>query len=406
MKVAIIGGGAAGLFLAGRAKELGAEVTVFEKNPKPGRKLMITGKGRCNICNYCDINEFLENVPTNPRFLYTALNSFSPYNTVSFFEDIGVKTKLERGNRIFPESDKAADVVDALKKYASCRFIYKKTDGLIIENGTVKGLFCGNEKYLFDKVVICTGGCSYPLTGSDGDGYKFAKQAGHSIVSPKPSLVPLETKGKNAQRMQGLSLKNVALTVTDNNSDGKKVYEDFGEMMFTHFGVTGPMILSASSHIRDISPGKYRIHIDLKPALSEKELDTRLLSDFDKYKNKNFENALGDLLPKKAIPVIIDASGIDPYKKVNSVTKEERRALIQALKDLTLDIKSTRPIAEAIITSGGVSVKEIDPKTMESKLCRNLYFAGEVIDVDAYTGGFNLQIAFSTANLAAVAVSQ
>lgn len=406
IRIGIIGGGAAGMFAAGKASELGADVTVFEKNSKPGRKLMITGKGRCNITNYCDTNEFLENVPTNPRFLYTALSSFSPYDCVSFFEELGVKTKLERGNRIFPESDKASDVVDALRKYSSnknSRYIYKKAESLIIEEDTVKGIIADGEDYYFDRVIICTGGKSYPLTGSDGDGYKFAKQANHSIVEPKASLVPLETYGKLAARMQGLSLKNVQITITDKY--GKRVYTDFGEMMFTHFGVTGPMILSASSHIEDIQPNNYTIHIDWKPALDESALDARILSDFNKYQNKNFENALSDLLPRKAIPVIVDLSGINPYKKINSVTKEERKNLINAIKDMRLSIKGTRPIDEAIITKGGVCVKEINPKTMESKLVKGLYFAGEVIDVDAYTGGFNLQIAYSTAYIAANAAS-
>lgn len=401
MRIAVIGAGAAGMMAAGHAAELGGEVCLFEKNKYSGKKLRITGKGRCNVCNDCDVQTVIENVPTNPRFLYTALNNFTPADTKAFFEGLGVPLKTERGNRVFPVSDKASDIVDALRAYV-------KRSGVKYIEEEVKSVTCHEERFLvkgasvreFDRVIVATGGASYPLTGSTGDGYKFAKALGIAVTDLSPSLVPLETIERDCSEMQGLSLKNTALEVID-TSNGKCVYRDFGEMMFTHYGVTGPMILSASSHLGRFERGRYTLKLDLKPALDEKTLDTRLISDFQKFSNRDFANSLSELLPQKMIPVIIRRSGIPPQKKVNLITKEERRALLETLKGFTLTVKSPRPISEAIITSGGISVKEISPKTMEAKNVPGLFFVGEVIDVDAYTGGFNLQIAFSTARLAA-----
>ena len=401
-RVLIIGGGPAGMMAAISAAECGADVTLVERNERLGKKLNITGKGRCNVTNACGVQDFMSNVPTNPRFLYSALGKFSTEDTVEFFESAGVPLKVERGQRVFPVSDRASDVTEALKskmRELGVRIIHRRIDNIDTENGAVIGASAKGEKIAADAVIIATGGMSYPLTGSDGDGYKLAAELGHTVVEPKPSLVPLVSRSKICPSLQGLSLKNVALTVTDKRS-GKAVYEDFGEMMFTHFGLTGPMILSASAHLKDIKEGSYEAHINLKSALDRKTLDARILSDFAKYSNKDFINALDDLLPKKLIPVIVSISGIDERKKVNSITKEEREALIDAITDLKIRIDGTRPIAEAIITKGGISVKEINPATMASRLCEGLYFAGEVIDVDAYTGGFNLQIAFSTGRLA------
>lgn len=400
--VAVIGGGAAGLMAAYSAARYGARVTLFERNDRCGRKLAITGKGRCNVTNDCSVEELLQNVPTNPRFLYSALGRFDTSDTKAFFEERGVALKVERGRRVFPVSDRAEDIVRAL--VTSCKengvnICYERVTSLRIENGELLGLNTEKNSYDADAVIICTGGKSYPRTGSDGDGYALARSAGHTVTPLLPSLVPICSESKLCPALQGLSLKNVSLSII-RKQDGKEVYSDFGEMMFTHFGLTGPMILSASAHIPDISEGKYEARINLKPALDEKTLDARIVSDFAKYSNKDFLNALGDLLPQKLIPVIVSLSGIDARKKVNSITKEERRALCEVIRCLRIPLSRFRPINEAIITKGGVSVKEISPKTMESKLCRGLYFAGEVIDVDAYTGGYNLQIAFSTAVLA------
>ena len=400
--VAVIGGGAAGLMAAYSAARYGAKVTLFERNDRCGRKLAITGKGRCNVTNDCTVEELLQNVPTNPRFLYSALGRFDTSDTKAFFEERGVALKVERGRRVFPVSDKAEDIVRALVsacKEQGVKICYERVKSLVIEDGAARGVITEEKSYSADAVIVCTGGRSYPRTGSDGDGYGFARSAGHSVTPLLPSLVPICSESKICPSLQGLSLKNVSLSIV-RKADGKEVYSDFGEMMFTHFGLTGPMILSASAHIPDISEGKYEARINLKPALDEKTLDSRIISDFTKYANKDFLNALGDLLPQKLIPVIISLSGIDARKKVNSITKEERRALCEVIRCLRIPLSRFRPINEAIITKGGVSVKEINPKTMESKLCRGLYFAGEVIDVDAYTGGYNLQIAFSTAVLA------
>ncbi len=401
--IVIIGGGAAGMMAAIAAKDAGADsVTIIERNDRCGRKLRITGKGRCNVTNDCTPAELMQNVPTNPKFLYAALAHFDSADTKAFFESEGVPLKVERGRRVFPVSDKATDVVDAMVRGCrerGVRIIKGRVSKIVCENGRAAGVTVNNEHIAAGAVILATGGKSYPLTGSDGDGYRLAGELGHTTVSPKPSLVPLTSKDKDCPRMQGLSLKNVALKMVD-KTNGKTVYEDFGEMMFTHFGMTGPMILSASAHLCDVESGKYEAHIDLKPALDEKMLDARLLSDFSKFNNKDFINSLEALLPQKMIEIVVRRCGIDPRKKVNSITKEERRALLEVIKSFSVSVSGFRPIEEAIITKGGISVKEIDPKTMESKLCPALFFAGEVIDVDAYTGGYNLQIAFSTGALA------
>ena len=399
-KVIVIGAGAAGLMAAGTAGERGYDVLLIERNDKVARKVMITGKGRCNVTNNCNlINDLIANVPTNGRFLYGAFSKFMPSDTIEFFEDMGVPLKVERGDRVFPVSDKAVDIVDALNAYsqdAGVKRIKGRVTELIIDSGRVRGVKTDDgEEYAADKVIIATGGKSYPLTGSTGDGYELAKQAGHTIVDLKPSLVPLNCHEGFCMDLQGLSLRNVEITVMDMDNY-KEVYKDFGEMLFTHFGVSGPLILSASAHMKDIRERKYEIHIDLKPALSYEQLDKRIQRDFLENANKNFINALDALLPKKIVPIIVKLTGIKPSTKVNQVTKEMRAKLVNILKDLKVTVMSFRPIEEAIVTSGGVSTKEIDPKSMQSKLVEGLYFAGEVIDVDAYTGGFNLQIAFST----------
>ena len=401
-RVAVIGGGAAGMMAAQKAALCGADVTLFERNDRLGKKLRITGKGRCNVTNDCPTNEFLTNVPTNPRFLYAALNRFSTSDTMDFFEGCGVPLKVERGKRVFPVSDKAADIVSAMQE--RCRdcdveIVHNKITSLDIAEGRVLAVIAGEKRYPCDSVIVCTGGKSYPGTGSDGDGYRFARAAGHTVTELRPSLVPIVAGGRLCQSMQGLSLKNVALKIV-RRDNGKVAYEDFGEMMFTHFGMTGPMVLSASAHIPDVEKGIYDALIDLKPALDEQALDARIRSDFLKYNNKDFINSLGDLLPLKMIEPIVSLSGIDPRKKVNSITKEERKALLETIKGLRIPLLGFRSIDEAIITKGGVAVSEVNPKTMESKLVSGLYFAGEVLDLDAYTGGFNLQIAFSTAVVA------
>ncbi len=398
-RVVVVGGGAAGMMAAVTAARAGALVTVFEKKDRPGKKLRITGKGRCNVTNDCTREAFLSQVPRNPRFLYAALSRFSTEDTKRFFEEAGVALKVERGNRVFPVSDKASDIVAAMVN--ACRsagvvFAFRKVDSLWIEAGRLAGVrLADGTRAPADAVIVATGGKSYPLTGSDGDGYRLAEQAGHTIAELSPSLVPIVEKGTVCRSMQGLSLKNVGLTVC-RAADNRVVYEDFGEMMFTHFGVTGPMILSASAYLSDLGRQAYYACIDLKPALEDKKLDARLLSDFSKYANRDFINALGDLLPQKIIAPVVEKSGIDARKKVNSVTREERRRLCETIKNFRIELSHFRPIEEAIITRGGVKVTEIDPKTMASKRLPGLYFAGEVLDVDAYTGGFNLQIAFST----------
>ena len=400
MKINIIGAGVSGLFTAIWAKRNGYEVTLFEKNARPARKLMITGKGRCNVTNLCSEEEFIKNVVTNGRFLYSAIHAFNSQNTIDFFESQGLKLKLERGNRIFPQSDKAVDVVDTLintAKKSGCKFVFGDVTSLITENSATLGVVCKNKQYFAGKTVICTGGMSYPLTGSTGDGYGLAQQAGHTVTPLKPSLVPLVSDDGLCAQMQGLSLKNVKIKVK--NSQNKIVFEDFGELLFTHFGLSGPLILSASGHMKNIEQC-YTVSIDLKPALSEKQLDTRLQKDFLKYSNRDFINSLGELLPQKMIEAFVSYTKIPPQLKANQISKQMRLEIIGALKNFSVCVKEFRPIDEAIITSGGVNVNEINPKTMGSKISNGLYFAGEVIDVDAYTGGFNLQIAFSTGYLA------
>ncbi len=400
MKVIIIGAGAAGLMAACSAGKCGHEVILIEKNDRFGKKLAITGKGRCNVTNDSPVDELIKNVPVNGRFLYSAFNAFSAYDTMDFFENAGVKLKNERGNRVFPESDKAQDIVNALvsemKKY-NVKAIKGNVSRITTANGSASGvLLSDGKKISAERVIVATGGLSYPTTGSTGDGYKFARELGHTVTELKPSLVPLVTEESFPSEMMGLSLKNVAITLFEN---GKKKYSDFGEMLFTHFGISGPMILSASSHMKK-SAGSYKIEIDLKPALDEAALDKRILRDFEKYAKRDFINSLSDLLPQKMIPVIVKLSGIEERKIVCEITKEERKNLCNLLKHLPLTVKDFRPVSEAIITSGGIKISEINPSTMESKIIPGLYFAGEVIDVDAYTGGFNLQIAFSTGFLA------
>ena len=402
--VLIIGGGAAGLMAAGTVSMTGKSVTVLERNDRPARKVMITGKGRCNVTNNCtELDKLIENVPQNGRFLYSAFSNFMPSDTMELFEDMGVPLKTERGGRVFPVSDKAVDIVDALVSFATddgAQIVKGRAKELIIENGTVKGAVTyDGEKIFAEKVLIATGGKSYPATGSTGDGYELAKQAGHTVTELKPSLVSLVCHEGFCTDLQGLALKNVSMSVIDSVTN-KEIYKDFGEMLFTHFGVSGPMILSAGAHMRHMQRGRYKIYVDMKPGLSYEQLDARILRDFSENNNKNFINSLGGLLPRKMIPVAVKLSGIKPTEKVNQITKEQRHKFAEVLKKFKITVNDFSPIEEAIVTSGGVKVSEIDPKTMESKIVKNLYFAGEVIDVDAYTGGFNLQIAFSTGRLA------
>lgn len=402
--ILIIGGGAAGLMAAGVASMAGKSVMILERNERPARKVMITGKGRCNVTNNCDsLDELISNVPVNGRFLYSAFSSFMPRDTMELFEDMGVPLKTERGNRVFPVSDKAVDIVDALTAFATDdggQIVNARATELIIEDGCVKGAVTEDgESFFAEKVLVATGGKSYPVTGSTGDGYDFARQAGHTVTELKPSLVSLVCHEGFCTDLQGLALRNVAIKVVD-TAKKKEIYKDMGEMLFTHFGVSGPMILSASSHMRNMEKGRYEIYVDLKPALTPEQLDSRILRDFSENNNKNFINSLGGLLPRKIIPVVVKLSGIKPTEKVNQITKEQRARLVSVLKEFRITVNDFSPIKDAIVTSGGVKVSEINPKTMESKLCKNLYFAGEVIDVDAYTGGFNLQIAFSTGHLA------
>ena len=403
MDLIVIGGGAAGLMAAGTAAQNGLKVTLFERNEKLARKVAITGKGRCNVTNNCPLlNDLIANVPVNGRFLYGAFSRFTTDDTIDFFERLGVPLKIERGNRVFPVSDRALDIVDALNKFITVNGVKRKTarvTELIIEDGAVKGCITEDgSKHFADNVLIATGGKSYSATGSTGDGYILAKQAGHTITELKPSLVPLECHEGWCTDAQGLSLRNVEIQVEDTKTF-KTIYKDMGEMLFTHYGVSGPMILSASSHMRNMERGRYVIHIDFKPALTHEQLDKRLQRDLLECSNKNLFNTLSLMLPRKMIPIVVKLSGLNGNTKSNQVTKDMREALVYLLKDIRLTVTDFRPLEEAIITSGGVSVSEIDPKTMKSKIIEGLYFAGEVIDVDAYTGGFNLQIAFSTGNL-------
>lgn len=401
--VIVIGAGAAGLMAAGTAAAQGKKTLVLERNDRPAKKVLITGKGRCNVTNNCTQDHFISQVKTNGRFLYSAIAAFSPQDAMAFFERLGLALKTERGNRVFPVSDRSADVAAALIRYAKEQGAHLETarvKELILENGAVKGVTTHEGKtYYAPSVIVATGGLSYPGTGSTGDGYRFAMQAGHTIMPTEPALIPIVTNEDWCKRAMGLSLKNVTLSVVDVKRD-KTVFSELGEMLFTHFGISGPLVLSASSVMDSACLADYRLNIDLKPALSSEQLDKRIQRDFLENLNKDFSNSLGALLPKKLIPVIVYLSGIAPDEKVNQITKEQRARLVQTIKTLTVTPRTFRPIEEAIVTSGGVKVAEINPKTMESKLCSGLYFAGEVIDVDAYTGGYNLQIAFSTGYLA------
>lgn len=404
-KIIVIGAGAAGMMAAGVAASKGAEVLLLEKKDRPGRKLCITGKGRCNITSAVEPDELIKGFPGNGRFLYSAFHAFSNQELLRFFHERGLATKVERGNRVFPVSDRAEEVVDILRDFAAgagAKFHFEQAaDRIEIKAGRVCGVKAGKEVYPADAVIICTGGMSYPGTGSTGDGYRLAGDAGHSIKEPRPGLVPLITAETWVKELQGLALKNVKATAF--SPEGKKINEDFGEMLFTHFGVSGPIILSMSHDIGEYLYKKKKpvqLVIDLKPALTEEKLEERLQRDFDKYARKMFKNSLGDLLPQTMIPVAIMLSGIDPEKECSQISKAERRSLMQILKKLTLTVTAARPIQEAIVTAGGVNIKEIDPKTMESKLVKGLFIAGEVLDVDGYTGGYNLQAAFSTGYIA------
>jgi len=402
-RVIVIGAGAAGMMAAGRAAERGLKTILIDRNKKPGRKLAITGKGRCNITNSADIQSIIDNTPGNGNFLYSALYNFSNEDIINFFNRNGVPTKIERGGRVFPLSDRAEDVVECLFAYVNKNnaevMFNTRVKKINVSDGQVTGITTESGRQIeCSSVVLATGGCSYPGTGSTGDGYEMAKEVGHSITQLKPSLIPLIVKEEWVKELQGLTLKNVKITLY--NKRKKKIYDDFGEMLFTHFGVSGPLILSASRHVLDYGYKDVELVIDLKPALTEEKLDERVQRDFHNFSNKQFKNALNNLLPKKLIPVIVKLSGIQPDKPVNQITKEERRNLVNCLKKLSLNIIGSRPLNEAIVTAGGVSVDEINPSTMESKIVKGLYFAGEIIDVDAYTGGFNLTIAFSTGYLA------
>lgn len=407
-KVAIIGAGAAGSIAAYFAAKSGADVTMYEKNNIIGRKLRITGKGRCNITNASDLEDIISNIYRNGNFMYSALYSFSNDNLMDLFKEYGLKLKIERGNRVFPESDKALDVVLTIEKMlkdAGVKIEFnKKVESIIIEDERIKGIKLGDGKKIFaDSVVIATGGVSYPLTGSSGDGYKMAGKAGHNITRLKPALAGLETVQLPRKEMIGLNLRNIGISLYENN---KKIYEDFGELEFRNYGIDGPTIKSASCYVEDTQKNTYYIVLDLKAALSEEKLDLRIQRDFKKYMNKNFENALNDLLPKSMIDFVISLSEIDRYKAVHQITKKERRKLLESIKKIRFDIKKIRPIEEAIVTSGGVEVKEINPATMESKKVEGLYFAGEIVDIDAYTGGYNLQAAFSMGYLAGISSSK
>ena len=415
MKVVVIGGGPAGMMSAVMAKETGNEVILIEKMKSLGRKLLITGKGRCNITSSLPMEEFIKNTPGNGKFLYSAFNNFSNEDIINFLKEEGLEVKEERGNRIFPVTDKSQDVLNCfikrLKKDKVEIHLGERVEEILYdeknEGKIVTGIRTTNGKIEADKIILATGGKSYPLTGSTGDGYCLAQKLGHTITNLKPSLVPIEIFEKSiCKNLQGLSLRNVSIKIVDNENK-KEIYSDFGEMLFTHFGVSGPIILSSSAHLvryknidEKFKNKNIKIIVDFKPALSEEKLEARILRDFEEFKNKQFKNSLDKLLPQKLIPVIIELSNINENKKVNEITKEERKKLVILLKNFTLTLEKLRPIEEAIITSGGINIKEINPKTMESKLVKNLYFAGEIIDVDSYTGGFNLQIAYSTGYVA------
>lgn len=413
MKVVVIGGGPAGMMAAITSAENGNEVILIEKMQSLGRKLCITGKGRCNITSSLEMDEFIKNTPGNGMFLYSSFNNFTNQDIIDFLAKQGLKVKEERGNRIFPVTDRAQDVLNCfVRKLNELKvkiMLNTKVTKILVEDGNVVGIKTEKEEIKADKIILATGGKSYPTTGSTGDGYEFAKELGHNITEIKPSLVPLECYEKETVKdFQGLSLKNVEINICD-KTNNKIIYNDFGEMLFTHFGVSGPTILSGSAHLvryKNINTllnnKNILLTIDLKPALSEEKLDERILRDFQELKNKQFKNGLDKLLPKKLIPIIISKTQINPDKKINEITKEERKKIVKELKSFEIHIKGFRPINEAIITSGGINIKEINPKTMESKIIKGLYFAGEIIDVDSYTGGFNLQIAYSTGYTAGI----
>lgn len=404
--IIVVGGGAAGMIATIAAAEAGAQVSLYEKNEKLGKKIYITGKGRCNVTNDCDPEDFFNNIISNPKFMYSAFYGYDNTRIMELITEAGCELKVERGNRVFPVSDHSSDIINSLSRRMKSLgvnvFLNKEVSKLLIKDGICKGIIIGKEEVTADAVIVTTGGLSYPTTGSTGDGMRWARDAGHKIVDCSPSLVPFNTKEEWVKELQGLSLKNVGLKLV---CSGKTVYEGFGEMLFTHFGVSGPLVLSASSFYslyiyRHPECKNAKIYLDIKSALDREQLDKRILRDFEKYNNKMFKNSIGDMLPSKMIPVIIRLSGINPDKPVNLITKEERAALVDVLKNLEINVASLRGFAEAIITRGGVSVKDINPSTMESKVVENLYFAGEMIDVDALTGGFNLQIAWSTGHLA------
>lgn len=403
----VIGGGAAGMMAAITAASGGAAVTLLERNQKVGRKLYITGKGRCNVTNNCGPEEVLRSTPCNGKFLYSCMERFPPAETMAFFEKLGVALKTERGNRVFPASDKAADIIDALLRELRRKrveLVETRCTGLLTGNGAISGVTTERGDLTCGAVILATGGVSYPLTGSTGDGYEMARAVGHTIVPPKGSLVPLTSDDPCCPRMQGLALKNTGVRVK--NEKGKVVYQDQGELLFTHFGLSGPVILSASAHLRRFGQERYTVCLDLKPALNEEKLDARLLREFEENSNRDFINALGGLLPRAMVPVMAERTGIPPETKVHSITRQQRRRLLELLKCFPIELTGPRPVEEAIVTSGGVKVSEIDPKTMESRLVPGLFFAGEIIDVDAYTGGFNLQIAWATGHAAGQAAAR
>ena len=400
----VVGGGAAGMMAAITAAENGAQVTQLERNDRLGKKLYITGKGRCNVTNDCAPEDFFQNVPRNPRFLYSAIYAFPPREVMAWFEARGCALKTERGNRVFPQSDKSASVIDALRaelRRLGVRVLQERALDIVTQDGAVCGIETDGGFHKTERVILATGGCSYPQTGSTGDGYRMLEKLGHTIVPPVGSLVPLVEKGYDCKQMQGLALKNVTLRLV--NQKGKTVFEEFGELLFTHFGLSGPVVLSASAHMNE--KDAYTVLLDLKPALDEQKLDLRLLRDFEKFQNRDFENALVELLPRSMIPVIVRRSGIPAEEKVHSITREQRRALLELMKRFPVEIACKAPVEEAIVTSGGVKVSEIEPGTMQSKRVRGLYVAGELLDVDAYTGGFNLQIAWATGRAAGLAAA-
>lgn len=398
----VVGGGPAGMFAAITAASSGKRVLLLEKNPRLGKKLLITGKGRCNVTNHCSIDEVLKNIPRNGRFLYSALNAMPPEQVISFFEDHGCPLKTERGNRVFPVSDRSQSILDtlvALLKSSNVQVLCERVTDILCQDGVVTGVQCSNNTYTANWVILATGGVSYPATGSTGDGYVFAKKLGHTVIEPEGSLVPLVSVNDHCAAMQGLSLRNVAVKLLDARK--KTLYKDFGELLFTHFGISGPLALSASAHLKGEG---CCLFVDLKPALDAEKLNLRILRDLEMYQNRSMENALTDLLPRSMIPVVLDMLGIPCQMQANALTREKRLSLVNLLKSFPIEIAGKRPVDEAIITSGGIKVSEIDPKTMESKLVKGLYYAGEIIDCDAYTGGFNLQIAWSSAYVAGNAV--